>query len=62
MGLTVYLRLGDVEGFAYKTTVLGGRVELGVNGTRECGALRAVAAIAVIAASVALYATWTWPF
>jgi hypothetical protein len=60
MGLTVYLRLGDLEGFAYKTTVLGGRVDLGTNGTRVFGALWVVPAIAFVAGAVALYASWNW--
>jgi hypothetical protein len=34
MGTAVYMRLADVQGLSYKTTLLGGRLDLGENGMR----------------------------
>jgi hypothetical protein len=33
MGTAVYMRLTTIEGFSYKTTLLGGRWDLGTSGT-----------------------------
>ena len=43
MGTTVYMRLGQVQGLEYKTTVLGGRWDLGDGGIVVFGALWLVA-------------------
>ena len=54
IGTVVYLRLGEVKGFAYKTTLLGGRWDLGTSGIGVFGALWAVAAVGFIVAALAL--------
>ena len=60
LGATVYLKLGDVQGLAYKTTVLGGRVDLGAGGIRVFGALWILPAIGFVAASLGLLEGWSW--
>jgi hypothetical protein len=60
MGTVVYMKLGTIEGLAYKTTVLGGRWDLGENGMMVFGALWAVAAVGFVLAAVALLAGWGW--
>lgn len=45
MGTTVYMRLGDIIGFTYKTTLLGGRWDVGSAGISVFGLLWAVAAV-----------------
>ncbi len=58
MGTTVYLKVATIDGLAYKTTVLGGRVDLGDSGIRLLGALWAVPAIAFVGAALALVFGW----
>ena len=60
IGAAVYLRLGDVQGLAYKTTVLGGRVDLGDGGTRVFAALWILTAIGFVAAALGLLEGWNW--
>lgn len=60
MGTVTYMKLGTVQGMAYKTTLLGGRWELGENGIRSYGALWAVAAIGFILAAIAMLFGWSW--
>ncbi len=60
MGTAVYMKLGKVEGLSYKTTVLGGRWDLGEDGIRTFGALWAVAAVGFALAAVALMAGCVW--
>jgi hypothetical protein len=60
MGTAVYMKLGTVQGLKYKTTLLGGRCDLGESGIRAFGALWAVAAIGFVVAAVALVAGWAW--
>ncbi len=60
MGTVTYMKLGTVQGLTYKTTLLGGRWNLGENGIAIYGALWAVPAIGFIAAAVALLAGWDW--
>ena len=60
MGTTVYMKLTTIEGFAYKTTLLGGRWDLGEGGIQVFGALWALAAIGFVVAAVALLAGWGW--
>ncbi len=60
MDATVYMRLGDVTGFAYKTTLLGGRWDVGAAGISLFGALWAVAAIGFIASSVGMLTGSSW--
>lgn len=54
IGTVVYLRLGEVQGFFYKTTLLGGTWNLGPSGMGVFGALWGVAAVGFIGAALAL--------
>lgn len=58
-GTVVYLKLGTIQGFGYKTTLLGGRWDLGESGMRVFGGLWAVAAIGFVAVAVALFSRWS---
>jgi hypothetical protein len=60
MGTAVYMKLTEIQGFSYKTTLLGGRWDIGENGIRIFGALWAVPAVVFIVAAVALLAGWEW--
>jgi hypothetical protein len=60
IGTSVYLQLIDVDGFAYKTTVLGGRVDLGDSGIRIFGALWILPAIGFVAAALGLLEGRSW--
>ncbi|MCC6300560.1 MAG: ABC transporter permease [Anaerolineales bacterium] len=60
MGTVTYMKLGAVQGLTYKTTLLGGRWNLGENGIAVYGALWALAAIGFAAAAIALLAGWDW--
>jgi hypothetical protein len=60
MGTTVYLKLGEIEGMGYKTTLLGGRWDLGESGIGVIGVLWAVAALGFIAVALAIAAKWRW--
>jgi hypothetical protein len=60
MGTTVYMRLGDVQGFSYKTTLLGGRWDVGAAGISVFGSLWAVAAVGFVAASVGMLTGSSW--
>jgi hypothetical protein len=46
-------RLAELEGMPYRTTVLGGRVDLGDPGTRAVGVMWLLAALAFCAVGVA---------
>ena len=54
LGTAVYLGLADVAEFPYKTTLLGGAVEVGDLGIRLFGVLWAVAAIGFVVSAGAL--------
>ena len=54
MATIVYMKLGEIPGFNYKTTLLGGRWDLGVNGMRSFGALWIFPAIGFIVIGIAL--------
>lgn len=60
MGTVTYMKLGVVEGLTYKTTLLGGRWDLGESGIRIYGALWAVATIGFVLASIAMLFGWAW--
>jgi len=60
MGATAYMKLAEIKELPYKTTVLGGRWDLGASGIAVYGALWAVAAIGFIVVAVALLANWSW--
>ena len=60
MGTAAYLRLADIEGLPYKTTVLGGRLDLGPVGIRVFALLWIVPAAGFVAAAIGLLQGWTW--
>ena len=60
IGTTVYLRLADIQGFTYKTTLLGGRLHLGEAGIRMFGVLWVLPAIGFVLAALALLQGWDW--
>jgi hypothetical protein len=60
MGTTVYMKLGKVEGLPYKTTLLGGRWELGESGISVFGSLWVVPALGFVLAALALAMGWDW--
>jgi hypothetical protein len=60
LGTTVYLRLGEVSGFAYKTTLLGNRWDLGPVGIGIFGAMWAVAAVGFIVSAIAMLTGSSW--
>ena len=60
MGTAVYMRLAEVKGLTYKTTLLSGDWELGENGIRVFGALWILPTIGFVAAALALAIGWGW--
>lgn len=60
IGTTIYMKLGTVEGFSYKTTLLGGRWDVGEGGIWMFGVLWVVPAVGFILAAVAMLAGWSW--
>ena len=54
MGTTVYMKLGTIEGLPYKTTLLGGRWDLGERGMRLFGALWVLPALGFVLGGAAL--------
>lgn len=60
LGTTVYLRLGEITGFAYKTTLLGGRWDVGGVGIGVFGAMWAVAAVGFVVTAIAMLTGLSW--
>jgi hypothetical protein len=60
MGTATYMKLVEIQQLPYKTTVLGGRWDLGPSGIAVYGALWGVAAIGFMAATLALLVGWNW--
>jgi hypothetical protein len=60
MGTASYLKLAKVEGLAYKTTVLGGRWDLGAAGIAAFGVLWGVAALGFLIVALAFWSGWGW--
>jgi len=58
MGTTVYMRLGNVQGLSYKTTLLGGRWDLRESGIRIFGLLWVLPAAGFVLAAIALWSGW----
>lgn len=58
LGAVVYLELVALEGFAYKTTLLGGAVDVGATGIRLFGFLWAVTGVAFLVAAKAVLSGW----
>jgi hypothetical protein len=60
IGTIVYMKLGEIPGFNYKTTLLGGRWDIGVNGMRSFGALWIFPAVGFIVIGIALLMNLSW--
>ena len=58
IGTVVYLQVAELDGFAYKTTLMGGRLDLGDWGIRLFGALWLVPAIGFMVAAQGLWTGW----
>ena len=58
MGTVVYMKLGTLEQFSYKTTILNGRIDLGESGIYVFGVLWAIAAIGFVVTAVGLVINW----
>jgi len=58
LGTAVYLGVAEVADFPYKTTLLGGAVDVGDAGMRVFGILWAVAAVGFIVSAGALVTDW----
>ena len=60
LGTTVYLRLGEVSGFPYKTTLFGNNWDVGSVGIGIFGAMWAVAAVGFVVAAIAMLTGSRW--
>ncbi len=60
MGTTVYMKLGEISGFNYKTTLLNGRWDLGADGIRFFGALWIFPAVGFVVIGMALLLGLRW--
>lgn len=58
LGTAVYLQLAEVAEFEYKTTLLGGVVDVGGTGIRVFGLLWGVAAVGFVVAAGAMVTDW----
>lgn len=60
LGFVVPWRLATIEGFAYKTTLLSGTLDVGDAGVRVIGLLWLLAAIGFVVAGVAVFTSQPW--
>ncbi len=60
MGTIVYMKLGTLESFPYKTTILNGGIYLGDKRIFIFGILWGLAAIGFVVTAVGLVAKWKW--
>lgn len=60
MGTAVYVRRAQIQGLPYKTTVLGGRLDLGESGVGVFGALWALPAVGFVISALGLWAGWSF--
>jgi len=60
LGFVVPWRLATVEGLAYKTTLLSGRLDVGEAGIRVVGLLWLLAAVGFVVAGVTVFALHPW--
>ncbi len=60
MGTTVYMKLGSLDGFPYKTSILNGHMDLGESGIYIFGVLWALAAIGFVVTTVGLFTQSKW--
>ncbi|HVZ39449.1 MAG TPA: ABC transporter permease [Candidatus Kapabacteria bacterium] len=59
-GFIVLARVATMKGMPYRTTILGGRIDVGDVGTRAIGLLWLLAAVAFVAVAIGLYAGAAW--
>lgn len=60
LGTVVYLRVAEIDGFAFKTTLLAGRVDVGEPAIRIFGALWIVPAAGFLVSAAGLWFGWWW--
>lgn len=60
MGMVAYLRLAEIDGLPYKTTLLGGRVELGPLAMSAFGALWVLPVVGFLAAAFGMVWGYDW--
>ncbi|HSW41878.1 MAG TPA: hypothetical protein VLM76_05165 [Patescibacteria group bacterium] len=60
IGFLVPWRIAQVEGFAYRTTALGGSVELGANGVMIVGLAWLAIAVGFVVAGVGVWRRASW--
>ena len=60
LGAVVYMRLGEIDGFAFKTTLLRGRFDLGESGSRVFGALWLLPVFGFAFAGIRLWLGGSW--
>jgi hypothetical protein len=60
MGVAAYLKLVNVAGIPYKTTLLNGRWNVGDTGIRVFGVLWALAALGFVCGAAAVFARAPW--
>jgi hypothetical protein len=60
MGITVYMKLGKIDGLPYKTTLLGSRWNLSERGMWLFGALWVIPAGGFVLCGIALFVGWAW--
>ena len=60
IGFVVPWGIAEVEGFAYRTAVLGGVVELGDAGARAIGALWLACAVGFVVAGLGIWRRASW--
>ena len=63
IGFLIPWKIAAPEGFAYRTTVLAGRLDLGDGGIRSVGVLWLLATVVFVLAAVGLWTeqSWWWP-
>jgi hypothetical protein len=60
LGTLVYLRIVTIEGFAFKTTLIAGSVDIGELGIRIFGALWILPALGFLVSATGLWFGWWW--
>lgn len=60
LGTIVYLRLAEIDGFAFKTTLVAGRVDVGEAGIRMFGVLWILPAAGFLVGAAGLWFGWWW--
>lgn len=60
IGFVVPWRIADVEGFAYRTTVLGGSVDLGASGAQLVGLAWLAIAVGFVVATIGAWRQAAW--